>query len=165
MSTIGAGFAKLFLARATENERLGSMQLLCEGSDTDGAMAVVRHGLDIGTNGAHPHYHTGFSEMLYILKGSLSVLGDDKIFHLDEGDMAVVPPRMVHAFSATRTSNAEYLLVIAPGIDRFEYHRTRRRLREQGLSSPESLQEIYDNHNVDNEMWKAFLSNQGTAWF
>lgn len=155
----------LFISLTSNRETLGTMSLLCEGSDTDGAMAVVKHSLPAGGNGAHPHFHNGFSEMLYVIDGTLNVLGAEQIVEIGKGEMVVVPHRMVHAFASSGKMGAEYLLVIAPGIDRFEYHRTRRRLREAGEPSPDSLQETYDNHNVDSEVWNSFLSSQGIAWF
>lgn len=155
----------LFISLATNRETLGTMSLLCEGSDTDGAMAVVKHSLPPGGNGAHPHFHNGFSEMLYVIEGTLNVLGAEKIVKIEKGEMVVVPRRMVHAFASSGATGAEYLLVIAPGIDRFEYHRTRRRLREAGLPSPDSLQETYDNHNVDSDIWNSFLSSKNITWF
>lgn len=150
----------LFIARADNIETVPgfNIQLVCQGSDTDGAMSVVHHELPPGGTGALPHFHSGYSEMLYILKGTLAVLGDDAVVELGEGDMAVVPRQMIHAFSATPNEGAEYILVTSPGVDRFEYFRSLARLRAQGLPSPKTLQEEFDNHNVDSETWKAFLA-------
>lgn len=152
---------ELFIAHADKVERAGGRLLLCQGSDTQGAMAVIRHELASRNHGARPHYHKGYSEMLYIISGSLAVLGGEEVVVLNEGDLVVVPRFMVHAFSATLSSKAEYILVSTPGTDRFEYFRELDRLRAEGKPSPKSLQNTYDNHNVDSRIWSDYLVSQG----
>ncbi len=44
-----------------------------------------------------------------------------------QGDLAVVPPHMPHAFAATAGSGADLLIMITPGIERFGYFRLRPR--------------------------------------
>jgi quercetin dioxygenase-like cupin family protein len=154
----------LFWAKSSEVERVDALELLADADQTNGAIGVVRGSLGAGKNGAHPHYHHGFSEALYVLSGELAVLGDTQVVTAQEGDLLVVPTGMVHAFCASASVGAEYLLAITPAVNRFEYFRARRRLRREGLPSPDSLQDEYDNHNVDSAVWAEFLARNRTSW-
>ncbi|MDX6227827.1 MAG: hypothetical protein QOI76_1217 [Frankiales bacterium] len=143
------------LARASENETLRNGQnatrLLLDGSDTGGAMNVIRSQLAVGAPGPGPHLHKGFSEMLYVVSGELQVLAGDAVTTLLAGDVAVVPPGLPHAFAAAEGSAAETLLVMAPGIDRFEYFR-----QLTGMTSfppPEEFQEQFDNWFLQSDAW------------
>jgi hypothetical protein len=42
-----------------------------------------------------------------------------------------VPPKLPHAFSAERGTGAEILIVIAPGVERFEYFRQLTRIAQR----------------------------------
>ena len=59
----------------------------------------------------------------------------------DRGDLLVVPPHLNHAFAAHPGSTAEALIVITPGIQRFDYFRLVQRTRA-GLEPPETLRAI-----------------------
>jgi hypothetical protein len=62
-----------------------------------------------------------------------------------------------HAFSAARGSKAELLIVIAPGIERFEYFRKITRIA-RGQEPPESLrdvQELYDTYFLNSPEWES----------
>jgi hypothetical protein len=48
---------------------------------------------------------------------------------------------MPHAFAAARGSSADLLIVIAPGVERFEYFRRLIRVA-RGEDTPESLKDI-----------------------
>jgi hypothetical protein len=61
----------------------------------------------------------------------------------EQGDVIVVPPRMPHAFSTQRGTNAELLIVIAPGVERFEYFRQLTRIA-RGEEPPESLRDVQE---------------------
>ena len=66
----------------------------------------------------------------------------------EAGDVIVVPPRLPHAFAADRSSAANILIIIAPGVERFEYFRKLTRIA-RGEERPESLQDVqdlYDNY-------------------
>jgi quercetin dioxygenase-like cupin family protein len=61
--------------------------------------------------------------MFYVLEGAVRVLSGTQILRAQRGDLIVVPPHLPHAFSAEYGSKAEILIVIAPGVERFEYFR------------------------------------------
>jgi hypothetical protein len=44
------------------------------------------------------------------------LLAGDRLLSADEGDLAVVPPELPHAFAAAQVSDADLLIVITPGI-------------------------------------------------
>jgi hypothetical protein len=69
----------------------------------------------------------------------------------------VVPPRVAHAFAAERGEKAELLIVIAPGVERFEYFRKLTRIA-RGEEPPESLQDVqnlYDTYFMKSPEWDA----------
>ena len=66
-----------------------------------------------------------------------------------------MPPGRVHAFGAHRDSTAEALIIITPGVERFDYLRHVARIR-QGKASRDSLlaeQDRYDTHFVTSPIW------------
>lgn len=130
-------------------------RLLIDSSSTGGALSSVRITLGEGVDGAVPHHHTTASELFYVLGGRLQVLAGEEIHILEEGDMAVVPPRISHAFAAAPGSGADLLIVVTPGIERFDYFRLLDRLR-QGEATLEELlasQDLYDNHFEHSQAW------------
>jgi uncharacterized RmlC-like cupin family protein len=73
------------------------------------------------------------------------------------GDLVVVPPHVPHAFAATPGENADILVVITPGVERFGYFRHLERIA-YGKLPPESLldvQELYDTYFLQSEPWTA----------
>lgn len=73
------------------------------------------------------------------------------------GDLLVVPPGLAHAFGAHRGSAAEALIVITPGVERFEYFRHVVRMRA-GTEPREILlarQDRFDTHFVESPAWPA----------
>ena len=73
-----------------------------------------------------------------------------------KGDLAVVPAGLSHAFAAAQDSDADLLIVITPGIERFEYFRHLARIAT-GQQPPESLLEVqarYDTFFDDSPAWR-----------
>ena len=77
-----------------------------------------------------------------------------------EGDLAVVPPGTVHVFAAAPASNADLLIILAPGVERFEYFRQLRRISagEATLESILATQDLYDNHYDDSPVRQQVLA-------
>jgi hypothetical protein len=91
-----------------------------------------------------------------VLSGSAQLLAGDRIVVASEGDLALVPPGLPHAFAAAQASGADLLIVITPGVERFEYFRHLARIAT-GRQSPESLlevQAIYDTFFDDSPAWR-----------
>ena len=116
------------VVRAIDAERLlfpgdASITLLADSSATQGHVSVHRAALRSGMQGASPHHHTTAAEMFYVLSGSVRLLLGDRLVLAREGDVAVVPPGMPHAFAAAPGCDAELLVAVTPGIERFELFR------------------------------------------
>jgi quercetin dioxygenase-like cupin family protein len=161
MSLVFPTFNGSTITRAAEAEIVGSptakIQLLADSSATGGALSTVRVTLDKGADGAKPHRHDRSAEMFYVLDGALQILSGNEVIRAEEGDVIVVPPRLPHAFSAERGASAEILIVIAPGVERFEYFRQLTRIA-RGEEPPESLrdvQDLYDTYFLSSPEWEA----------
>ncbi|MEU4211771.1 cupin domain-containing protein [Streptomyces sp. NPDC026206] len=134
-----------------------SIQLLVDSSASGGALSSMRVTLGKGANGARPHHHDRSAEMFYVLDGTAQLLADDRIVTAEQGDMVIVPPGQQHAFAAAPGETAEMLVIITPGVERFEYFRHLERIR-YGKVPPESLlevQELYDSYFGTNAAWDA----------
>src|SRR5580698_10002775 len=150
----GAAVIRAAQAETLENESV-SLQLLLDASATHAAASALRVSLRDGADGAIPHRHRHSSELFYVLEGSIELLAGDTVLHATEGDLVVVPPGLPHAFAATHGHDGQLLIVITPGVERFEYFRHLARVA-QGQAAPESLldvQDRYDTHFLPNPAW------------
>ena len=147
------------IVRAAEAEVIGqaptTIRLLADSSSTGGALSTQRVTLTDGADGAKPHHHAGSAELFYMLDGTAQLLSDDQIVTAERGDLVVVPPGLAHAFAAAPGHNADILIIITPGVDRFEYFRHLERIA-YGKVPPESLlevQELYDTYFLNSPVW------------
>jgi mannose-6-phosphate isomerase-like protein (cupin superfamily) len=161
MSIVLPSFNRSVIVRSGEAEVVGAptakVKLLADSSATGGALSTVQVTLEKGAGGAKPHRHEHSAEMFYVLNGVVQVLSGTEIVRAEAGDVIVVPPRLAHAFSAEHGYGAELLIVIAPGVERFEYFRKLTRIA-QGKEAPESLREVqdlYDTYFMDSPEWDA----------
>jgi hypothetical protein len=93
--------------------------------------------------------------MFYILDGVVDVLSGTDVVRASKGGLLVVPARVPHAFGAAGGHGAELLIVITPGVQRFEYFRHLGRIA-RGEVPRESLlaeQERYDTHFLTSPEW------------
>jgi mannose-6-phosphate isomerase-like protein (cupin superfamily) len=161
MSIVIPRFDRSVVVRGAAAEVVGAptarVKLLADSSATGGALSTVHVTLEKGADGARPHRHDHSAEMFYVLNGAVQLLSGTDIVRAEPGDVIVVPPGLAHAFSAERGSGAEILIVIAPGVERFEYFRQLTRIA-QGKEPPESLrevQELYDTYFLNSPEWEA----------
>jgi mannose-6-phosphate isomerase-like protein (cupin superfamily) len=161
MSIVLPAFDSSVVVRAANAEVVGAptakVRLLADSSATGGALSTVHVTLEKGADGARPHRHDRSAEMFYVLGGVVKVLSGSGIVRAEPGDVIVVPPRLPHAFSAERGTGAEILIVITPGVERFEYFRQLTRIA-QGRERPESLREVqdlYDTYFLNSPEWEA----------
>jgi hypothetical protein len=85
------------------------------------------------------------------------VLSGSDVIEAERGDLIVVPPKLAHAFAAARGKSADLLIVITPGVERFEYFRKLERIWH-GKEPPAGLrdvQELYDTYFVQSPSWDA----------
>jgi mannose-6-phosphate isomerase-like protein (cupin superfamily) len=161
MSIVLPRFDRSVVVRGASAEVVGAptakVKLLADSSATGGALSTVQVTLEKGADGARPHRHDRSAEMFYVLDGVVQVLSGTEIVRAEEGDVIVVPPKLPHAFSAERGTAAEILVVIVPGVERFEYFRQLTRIA-QGKEPPESLREVqdlYDTYFLNSPEWEA----------
>jgi quercetin dioxygenase-like cupin family protein len=152
-----------FVIHSEEAEYLGAegypaaVRLLTDASDTDGAVSAQRVTLESGTEGAAPHLHKESSELFFVIGGSAQILAGSDVTTLHAGDLAVVSPNMAHAFAAAPGASADLLIVITPGVERFEYFRLLARIAAGQPSMDDLLaaQDRYDNYFLDSQVWQA----------
>jgi mannose-6-phosphate isomerase-like protein (cupin superfamily) len=160
MSLIVPHFDSSVVVRSADAEVVGraptTVRLLADSSATGGALSTQRVTLTDGADGARPHHHAGSAEMFYMLDGTAQLLSGDRIVTAERGDLVVVPPGLPHAFAAASGQDADILIVITPGVERFEYFRHLERIG-LGKVPPESLlevQEAYDTYFLTSEVWE-----------
>ncbi|MGQ4413731.1 cupin domain-containing protein [Streptomyces sp. SAS_269] len=161
MSLFVPEFDETVIVREAEAEVVGraptTIRLLADSSATGGALSTQRVTLREGADGAKPHWHDNSAEMFFLLDGAADILSGDDVVTAGPGDLVVVPPGRPHAFAAVPGADADLLIVLTPGVERFEYFRHLRRIA-LGEATPESLlgvQELYDNHFLKSHAWDA----------
>jgi mannose-6-phosphate isomerase-like protein (cupin superfamily) len=159
MSLIVPDFDESVVVRSAEAEVVGqvtsTIRLLADSSSTGGALSTQRVTLIGGTDGARPHHHASSAEMFYMLDGTAELLSGDKIVTVQRGDLVVVPPGRPHAFAAAPGQDADILIVLTPGVERFGYFRHLGRIAS-GEVPRESLlevQERYDTYFLTSPAW------------
>lgn len=165
MSQITASDHAPVLVRAEDAEKIGfppqTIRLLTDSSSTGGTLSAQRVTLQRGADGANPHHHASSAELFYVLSGTAQLLAGDRLLLAAEGDLAVVPPGLPHAFAAAGVSDTDLLIVITPGIERFEYFRHLARVAS-GQQPPQSLLEVqarYDTFFDDSPAWRRARSS------
>jgi mannose-6-phosphate isomerase-like protein (cupin superfamily) len=156
----------IVVVRQADAEVLGapptSGLLYADASATGGALTSQRIMLRNGSSGATPHHHTGSSELFYLLSGSAELLAGERVVTAAAGDLIVVPPGTVHAFAAAAGDDADLLIILTPGVERFEYFRHLQRIAkgEAPLESILEVQDRYDNHFDDSPAWQQNLARR-----
>ncbi|MEV4323775.1 cupin domain-containing protein [Microbispora rosea] len=166
MSLVVPRFSDSVIVRSADAEVIGrtptTIRLLADSSATGGALSAQRVTLTGGADGAAPHHHAGSAELFYLLDGRAQLLTGDEVVTAERGDLVIVPPGLAHAFAAAPGHDADILIVITPGVERFEYFRHLERIA-YGRQPPESLlevQELYDNHLRTSAVWNAARSGR-----
>jgi uncharacterized protein (TIGR03086 family) len=133
------------------------MRLLLDADATAGAMSAHSVHLTDGALGANPHRHTIYSEAFYVVTGTLDLLAGEELTRVTAGDLAVVPPGVVHAFGASAGCDAEVLVFITPGMERFGFFRQVSRVLagEGDRGALQRMQTDIDTYSVDNPTWRA----------
>ncbi len=149
------------LVRADGAERLGgrpvAVRFLADSMTLKGAASTIVVTLKSGANGANPHHHAHSTELFYVVHGAVQMLSGDDVVVARTGDFAAVPEGTCHAFAAAPGEDAELLIVITPGVERFEYFRHLGRIA-RGEVPPESIlevQELYDTWFEQSPAWTA----------
>ncbi|MQY04515.1 cupin domain-containing protein [Actinomadura macrotermitis] len=159
MSLVVPGFQESVVVRSAQAEVIGqaptTVRLLVDSDATGGALSTQRVTLSGGANGANPHHHAKSAELFYMLDGTAQLLSGEQVVTAERGDLVIVPPGLQHAFAAAPGEDADILIVITPGVQRFEYFRHLERIA-YGKAAPESLlevQELYDTYFGSSGVW------------
>ncbi|MEU7895690.1 cupin domain-containing protein [Nonomuraea sp. NPDC049152] len=159
MSLIVPEFDQSVIVRSADAQVIGqaptTIRLLADSSSTGGALSTQRVTLNDGADGAKPHHHSNSAELFYMLDGTAQLLSGDQVVTAERGDLVIVPPGLAHAFAAAPGHDADILIVITPGVERFEYFRHLERVA-YGKVPPESLldvQELYDTYFLNSATW------------
>ena len=159
MSLAGPSFTESVIVRSADAEVVGraptTVRLLADASSTGAALSTQRVTLSAGADGARPHRHANSAELFYLLDGTAQLLSGDRVITAERGDLVIVPPGLAHAFAAAPGHEADILIVITPGVERFEYFRHLERIA-YGRQPPESLlevQELYDTYFQSSNPW------------
>jgi mannose-6-phosphate isomerase-like protein (cupin superfamily) len=147
------------VARAVDNEIMGSadrhIRLIMDSSTADGVMSAQRVKLRRGDPGAAPHHHNLSAEVFFVLDGEVDILAGDDVISAAVGDLLVVPAGMPHAFGASMCAPAEVLVMVSPGVQRFDYFRQLIRIHT-GAEPADSLlavQDLYDTYFRTSVTW------------
>lgn len=91
-----------------------------------------------------------------MVDGSIDLLAGDELTRAEAGDLAVVPPGVVHAFAASAGCDAEVLVFITPGMERFDFFRQVGRVLagEGDRGALLKVQTDVDTYSVDNPTWR-----------
>jgi quercetin dioxygenase-like cupin family protein len=124
MSLITPDFDESVIVRVAEAEVIGqaptATRLLADSSSTGGALSTQGVSLTGGADGAKPHHHAHFAELFCLLDGTAQLLSGEQVVTVERGDLVIVPPGLAHAFAAAPGQDADILIVITPGVERFE---------------------------------------------
>ncbi len=149
------------VVREADAEVLGltplSTRLLADSDATGGILSIMRTTMGEGIEGARPHTHSKSAEFFYVLDGELQMLAGSQVITAGKGDLVMIPPNMAHAFATMPDQHADFLIILAPGLERFGYFRLVERLSRGEATLAELLasQELYDNHFLDSPAWRA----------
>ncbi|MFG2296342.1 cupin domain-containing protein [Streptomyces sp. NPDC048603] len=141
------------------------MRLLADSDAFGGALSVSSGRIAAGTALAKPHLHVRSWEVFHVLDGALEMLLDEEVVTVGRGGLVAVPPGVVHAFGAAPDGPAELLVLITPGVRRFDYFRALPRVL-RGELAPEELagmQEVYDVHFRESPLWERTLAARRAA--
>jgi quercetin dioxygenase-like cupin family protein len=161
MSLVSPSGDGAVIVRAAATEVVGGpgarVRLLVDGDTTGGALTSQQVTLAEGADGAAPHHHAHATELFYVLGGAVQVLAGETVALAEVGDVIVVPPQLPHAFAAPPGCDADLLIVLAPGIERFDYFRLLERLGRGEATIDDLLasQDRFDNHFLDSPAWRA----------
>jgi quercetin dioxygenase-like cupin family protein len=132
-----------------------TIHLLLDASQTHGAVSAHRVQLHAGGVEAGPHHHTRSSELFYVVGGAIDVLTGERVRTATEGDLVVVPPGVAHAFAAAAGASGELLVIVTPGIERFEFFRQLERVSRGECDFAEFMgdQSKYDTYPSESRAW------------
>ncbi|KIF67143.1 cupin [Streptomyces sp. AcH 505] len=131
----------------------GAFELLADG----GAVSASRLTLEVGADGAPPHHHTLSHEAFYVLDGTMVFRLGRTLTTVGRGGFVVIPPGLAHAFGAGESANADVVVLLSPGVERFRYFEQLGAISrgEADFASLLPEQDRYDVHLDDIPHWRS----------
>jgi quercetin dioxygenase-like cupin family protein len=84
--------------------------------ETDGRVAIFSENTEAGM-GPPLHKHLEQTEVFHIRKGRYQIYLEGEVLEVSEGDCAVVPPGMSHAFKNVGTEAGELVFELYPALN------------------------------------------------
>ena len=88
---------------------------LVEAADTNDAFSLIHYVAAPGVPGPPPHIHRETSETFYVLDGEVRFTAGGTTQTLHQGEIAFVPPGIVHTFVNAGSGPARWVGVFSPG--------------------------------------------------
>jgi mannose-6-phosphate isomerase-like protein (cupin superfamily) len=98
-----------------------SMLFVAPGSITRRQFGLFRRDMKPRSGGPDAHFHRGFSESFYVLRGTVRFYDGTGWVDATAGDFLYVPKGGIHAFSNDSDKPASMLILFAPGFARERY--------------------------------------------
>ncbi len=93
-----------------------TVRTLVATAESGGALALLEYSAPPGFRGPAPHWHAVLTETFVGLDGAPRLRAGDQETTLAAGEVVLVPPRVVHAFSNPGDRPARFLVAITPGM-------------------------------------------------
>lgn len=131
----------------------GAFELIADG----GAISASRLTLATGADGAPPHHHKLSHEAFYVLDGTMVFRLGDSLTTVGKGGFVVIPPGLAHAFGAVEGKEADVVVLLSPGVERFSYFEQLGAISrgEKDFASLLPVQDRYDVHLEDIPDWRS----------
>ena len=95
-----------------------------------------------------PHRHDVDEEMLYVVEGTLTLLGADGETTAPAGTGVALPAGSLHGYRNDGTDTVRLLVIARPGLQAGEMFRHLDRAARQGVLTPEQVGEITAAYGV-----------------
>jgi mannose-6-phosphate isomerase-like protein (cupin superfamily) len=92
-----------------------TINVFVRAADTSGAWSLVDYTLPPRYDGPATHWHAHTTEAFYVLSGTITFELDGRVSQIGAGEVAVVPPGVVHRFTNTTDAPASFLCFLTPG--------------------------------------------------
>jgi mannose-6-phosphate isomerase-like protein (cupin superfamily) len=110
---------KLLVRQAVNKERISvlgvTVEVLVSSQYTDGAWSLIEYTAPPHFRGPAPHWHSQLTETFYVVSGKMLFRLGEQEQVLQAGELAVVPPRLVHSYANPHDEPAKVLVLVSPG--------------------------------------------------
>jgi mannose-6-phosphate isomerase-like protein (cupin superfamily) len=123
------------------------MPILAGLDDRPQGFAIAELVVPAAFPGPPPHSHDLFDEAIYVLAGSIVVVGDDEPVQIGAGQLFVAPRTERHGFANPFGTAARVLGIWAPAGPALDFMRAvGAALPAEGPPDPEALRGVYEAH-------------------